>query len=168
MPQYGLTDPAFAGTVMLSPYKLGDIKRSAEVVLIFDAPLVMNSSGIWKVWSDTPVANFVDGGRMQSWGNAPKTFLLDNYEGTTLAADTSIEMSARNSGNFDNGPGTSYVNTDSPNNLMTVRFRHMKNTVANALLADGHVESFTYNPKRAPNDPQVTNLLRKNFCVNRQ
>jgi hypothetical protein len=29
------------------------------------------------------------------------------------------------------------------------------------------VQTFTYNPKKAPNDPTVTDLLRKNVYVNR-
>jgi prepilin-type processing-associated H-X9-DG protein len=45
----------------------------------------------------------------------------------------------------------------------TARFRHMKDTVLNALMVDGHVESFHFNQ-----DPQKSNFLRKNINVNLQ
>ena len=42
----------------------------------------------------------------------------------------------------------------------------LKDTLANALMVDGHVESFTYDPKKKFNDPLVTTLKRKNIYVN--
>jgi len=35
-------------------------------------------------------------------------------------------------------------------------------------MVDGHVESFHLNPKKAANDPQKTDFLRKNVYVNPQ
>jgi prepilin-type processing-associated H-X9-DG protein len=72
----------------------------------------------------------------------------------------SIDMTPRPSNNV------ALTNRDDPGNTQTIRFRHMRDTVANALMVDGHVESFRYEPKKAPNDPTVTTLLRKNIYVN--
>ena len=153
----GITDSATGKQFQI--WKLGKIKRSAEIAIIFDAPLVYDATaGIWKVQSETPVANNIDGG---FWD---KPYYFDDYTGTTKRADQSIDMTPRAGGTPSSLDNT---NRDNPQNVGTIRFRHMKDTIANALMADGHAESFTYNPKRAPNDPTVTSFLRKNIYVNR-
>jgi prepilin-type processing-associated H-X9-DG protein len=57
-------------------------------------------------------------------------------------------------------------NTGTHTNELNIRFRHISDTTANALMADGHVESFKYDKSKAPNDPHVTTLLKKNIYVN--
>jgi len=57
------------------------------------------------------------------------------------------------------------MNTDdgSSNNMQNpynIRFRHLSNTTCNALMLDGHVETYTYNAKTG-----VTSLLMKNIAV---
>jgi prepilin-type processing-associated H-X9-DG protein len=66
------------------------------------------------------------------------------------------------SGNGNNPTGNPiYFNTDQDYNWATIRFRHHGNSQANALMVDGHVENYTYNPKS-----QTTDLLKKNINVN--
>ena len=153
----GITDPATG-----KPYtcwKLGKIKRSPEIAVVFDAPLMYEpTKNMWKLWSDVPVAGRLDG---NFWD---KPYYFDDYTGTTKRPDQSIDITARNAGGGTSVPDT---NKDNANNLMTIRFRHMKDSQANALMADGHVESFTYNSRLAPTHEKVTSLLRKNINVNR-
>jgi prepilin-type processing-associated H-X9-DG protein len=58
-------------------------------------------------------------------------------------------------------------NHDNFGNYATIRFRHMRDTIANSLMADGHVESFRYDKTKKPNDPLVSTFLRRNVYVNR-
>jgi prepilin-type N-terminal cleavage/methylation domain-containing protein/prepilin-type processing-associated H-X9-DG protein len=153
----GITDPATGKPFQV--WRLGKIKRSSEVAMIFDGPLLYDATtNLWKVQWDVPIAGRLDGA---FWD---KPYYFDDFTGTTKRPDQSIDITARDAGNAASVKDT---NKDVPQNIMTIRFRHMKDTQANALMADGHVESFTYNSKRAPNDPGVTNFLRKNCYVNR-
>jgi prepilin-type processing-associated H-X9-DG protein len=163
MPQYGqktgLTLPNGQQEALLVPYQVGRIKRAPEIAMIFDAPLYYDSSayGIWKLKFELPVANGLD--RNALTAKAP--FLLDNYAGTTVDPGSSIDLTS--AGGFAYPP-----NQDNFGNTGTIRFRHMRDTMANALMADGHVESFRYDPRKKPDDPLVSNFLRRNVYVNKQ
>jgi len=162
MPQYGLKTGA--GEVLLKPYLVSKVKRSAEIALLFDAPLEYSTTYItFHIHQETPVANNLDRNAMAGPGPGPKApYLLDNYAGTTIDPNTSIDMTA--AGSF----LPPFVNADVIQNYGTIRFRHMKDTSANALMVDGHVESFRLDPKKASSDPQKTSFLRKNVYVNPQ
>jgi len=56
---------------------------------------------------------------------------------------------------------TDDANPNSLQNPFNIRFRHLGNTTANALMVDGHVETYTYNSNTG-----VTSLLFKNIMVN--
>lgn len=144
------------------PPVAGKIKRSSEVILAFDGSLVYDGvNQIWKVHSEVPVGVQLDrvpGDSSQS-GYSKSPFLMEGFS-STVNINSSIDMTPY-------GGGVAYTNMDHARNPHNIRFRHTKDTVANALMVDGHVESFTYNPKRAPNDPAVTTLKRKNVFVNR-
>ena len=78
-----------------------------------------------------------------------------------MSPDDSVDMTVLNQ------PVNKFVNLDHPMNPRNIRFRHRKNTVANALMVDGHVESFEFNPRKASNNKTVTNFKRKNLYVNK-
>jgi prepilin-type processing-associated H-X9-DG protein/prepilin-type N-terminal cleavage/methylation domain-containing protein len=145
------------GTKNETPYKIQRIKRSSEVALLFDCPLVPTSTDGWGVQWDSAVANWLDNGAIFT----PNERLTDRYQGNK-SADDSIDMTAHNGG----GSVTTFTNTDTTSNLQNIRFRHNKDSVANVLMVDGHVESFTYNPKKPANDKGVTSLKRRNIYVN--
>ena len=93
--------------------------------------------------------------------------MTDNYTGTTLSPDSSIDLrSWWGPGAINQDDGRSDAGIQNPLNASNVRFRHVNNTVCNALMVDGHVQSFTYNPRLKPTDPKVTSLLRRNINVN--
>ena len=86
------------------------------------------------------------------------------------SGDDSISMVATPPGGRPNVDGAAGGTPASPTyeNQENVRFRHMKDTVANALMVDGHCESFHYNKNLAPTDKRVTDLKKKNVHVSIQ
>jgi prepilin-type processing-associated H-X9-DG protein len=90
-------------------------------------------------------------------GRPGYTNMTDNYtsppSGGTLAAGQVIST--------DDGSGT-VGNTDQ--GFARFRFRHMKDTTCNALMADGHVAVFHYNQGKPLN--LDTDILRSNIYVN--
>ena len=136
--------------MLRASYKISKVRRSSEIALIFDCPLDP-TQGLKIKW-DVPVASQID-----NWGIYGPAHLLDTYAGG-VQADSSIDMT----------PYSQFypTNSDSAGNWQTIRFRHKRDTVANALMVDGHVESFIYDPKKKFNDPLVTTMKRRNIYVN--
>ena len=136
------------------PYKLSKVRQSAEIGLIWDAPLMPATTGdFWKVKYDSGVANHVDYGAL--WG--PRFLLNTNYAAGGVSPDDSVDMRALDGGR---------PNSDSEGNAQNIRFRHIKDTRANVLMVDGHVEQYNYNPKKPANDKTVTDFKRRNLYVN--
>ncbi|HEX4055798.1 MAG TPA: type II secretion system protein [Tepidisphaeraceae bacterium] len=147
----------FIGGYLLKPYKLAHIMRPTEIAMIFDSS-VYSDGGVWTTSAD---ADGLDNGNLYG---TQGTCLTDQYQQTGLntANINSGQSISMISGNGINPTGNPiYFNTDTENNWATIRFRHNRNTQANALMADGHVETYTYNPKT-----QSTDMLRKNIDVN--
>jgi prepilin-type processing-associated H-X9-DG protein len=151
-------------------YKAGRIRRSSEVAIIFEAALQYNTTtGEFQVGYDDPVAFNLDNA---SYLNGP-TYLVDTNYTATITADSSVSMQptygpvpgAVNKDGYTNGTdATGYYN------FYNIRFRHKNDTLMNCLMVDGHVESFTYNPKLAntPTAKDITTLKRKNINVSAQ
>lgn len=136
-------------------YKIGNVKRAAEVALIWDAPLVQQAitggPPAFVISPDgTPVANQIDGQRYYATNS---TNFTDNYAGTNLKPSDPIEITK--------GFGGKDTNKDNGANYQTIRFRHQKDTLTTVLMVDGHVETFRYNPVN-----KSTSLQRKNLYVN--
>jgi prepilin-type processing-associated H-X9-DG protein len=150
-------DPYFLnrGNVQVrkTTYKIARVKRAAEIAVLWDAPLQFdNTAGAFIMANGLPVANQLDKARYYSPGASNFT---DNYAGTNLKPADPVELTQGFQGKD--------TNKDVGANFQTIRFRHTKDTVANALMADGHVESFKYNDKT-----KVSTLLRKHVNVNIQ
>jgi prepilin-type N-terminal cleavage/methylation domain-containing protein/prepilin-type processing-associated H-X9-DG protein len=160
MPYLGTRDPVNYPTFLV-PYTMSKIKRSSEVALIFDGTLIMLPSGAWRVAGD-PVGSGISGGWIYYTGNFGG--LTDNYSRYTggNAAGATAGMSVNMQSTWDTAPFLN-TNKDNANNIFNIRFRHMGDTKANALMVDGHVESFSYNAKT-----HKTDLLNKNIFVNQQ
>jgi prepilin-type processing-associated H-X9-DG protein len=145
------------------PYSFSHIKRSSDICLIFDAALV-NGSGGWNVPSTVPVALSLDAERMLNPSGEASTMLTDAYgcsrnSGTgSINAGQPVDIQAVDGPTYD-----PYANTDTAANspLGNIRFRHMGNTQCNALMVDGHVQTFNYNSRS-----RQTDLLRSNINVN--
>jgi prepilin-type N-terminal cleavage/methylation domain-containing protein/prepilin-type processing-associated H-X9-DG protein len=135
----------------LQSYKLGKIKRSTEIAILFDASLY--EAGGAGTWIATACAFKLDNGAISK----PKPQLTDDYEHafTPMSPADPVDMTP-----FSFQPGD--TNKDGPNNAGNIRFRHTGDTQANALMADGHVATFNYNK-----NTRKTDLLRRNVYVNR-
>jgi prepilin-type processing-associated H-X9-DG protein/prepilin-type N-terminal cleavage/methylation domain-containing protein len=167
MPAVGPKE-ALVGNETMRPYKLGHIQHGAEIALIFDGTIFYDAGagGIWDSWLDTPIAEHIDHFRFPSG-----PFLLSsNMAANGIKGDDSIDITPQtNPAVPPNSDDVGQNTTAGGGNTMTMRFRHMKNTLANALMCDGHVESFRYNTliaNKNPADPHATTFLRRNLYVN--
>lgn len=137
----------WSGEQWMPPYKLGVIKKSAELTLIF-CGVQIEANG----------------------GNASaEPFALNNYDlwnfgnysgpGTSTKCFERRELGEKNGFNM-NTPIDGGNNTDSPDwghNAGTVRWRHLNNHAANFLFADGHVETLHYKSE-FQNELMVANI----------
>lgn len=155
----------------LLPYKIAHIKRSSEIAMIFDASLIFDPVAGWNVDQTIPVAERLDASAIFAGTNgAPTTYLTDAYAassnaGGAINAGQPVSIAVANFAPYNTvanlNQDTAHDNYTSFDGSGNIRFRHMTNTVCNALMVDGHVQSFTY--KASAN---TTDLLRSNINVN--
>jgi prepilin-type N-terminal cleavage/methylation domain-containing protein/prepilin-type processing-associated H-X9-DG protein len=137
-------------TTWLHPYKIARIKNSSDIIMIFDATVTFSSAlNVYGSWAATVVADGLD-----NHGYMSRTFFSQHYT-TTINAGTPINI--QSGGGAKPWTATSW-NTDSDPNLGNIRFRHAGNKQANALMVDGHVQTFTYNPLTHSSDILESNL----------
>jgi len=134
----------------LRPARISAIRRSSEIVLIFDGTVNTFTGGSGTVYNASSI-----GYRLDRFRNYFSTFLTDNY-----ALDPQPFMTAGNPIDLSTDFGAVNVNTDTPENYGNVRFRHRGNRQANALMLDGHVETYRFT------DLFSGALLRGNINVN--
>jgi prepilin-type N-terminal cleavage/methylation domain-containing protein/prepilin-type processing-associated H-X9-DG protein len=135
-------------------YVAAHIRRSTEIAVIFDAA-IYTDSGSWTAPADSFA---LDRGRTLG-ESSPSTDLTDAYAkwGNTMSPGDPVDLTPFSQGT----PGSaSDRNADTQNNWGNIRFRHMNNTMANALMLDGHVTTFRYNKQSNTSD-----LLRGNINV---
>jgi prepilin-type N-terminal cleavage/methylation domain-containing protein/prepilin-type processing-associated H-X9-DG protein len=149
--------PFFQNNIVPVPYKLGQIRQSAQAALIFDGPLVPTGDDLWAPKYNVAVANWIDKGA--AWGNKLSTDAFDNQ---SAKPDDSIDLTPL-------GGNKASANQDNSDNLQTIRFRHFNNTSTNVAMADGHVETFRVNTNilaSNPADPNVSSFQKKYVYVN--
>ena len=155
----------------LMGYRLSNIKRSSEMAILFDGS-IESRGGVWNCSAD---AYALDGARTQPASMIPTTYMTDDYSCATNVNGTPISPSDPiYVGPADSGPATpGDWNADTAANWGNIRFRHMGNKAANALMLDGHVETYHYTamPGGTTVSGQTvygvtTDLLRKNINVN--
>lgn len=132
--------------IYLTPYKIAKVKRSSEVVMLFEGVTTVNgqpnsSGGSPGRWSASPDCYGLDGASITLSYSGPTgnngSWLTDNYALGSAAPNfnpqsfVSLYL-----------PISSAVNTDSYDSYANVRFRHKKNRLMNGLFVDGHVEPF--------------------------
>lgn len=137
-------------TNKLRGYRIAKLKRPAELAIIFDASidnlnymapavafaLDRDRKNRRPYFLDDPGSSFAD----------PLINIGQPVDLTPWVAGAGFEQ---------------FINTDGSRNPGNIRFRHMKDSKANALMLDGHVETFDYNK-----NTRSTNMLRKNIFVN--
>ncbi|CAN5526871.1 hypothetical protein BH09PLA1_BH09PLA1_12010 [soil metagenome] len=136
-----------------TPYKFARIKRASEIALMWEAGMDVNpTTGKFDLPNGLPVANQIDKARYYVQGSPN---LTDDYSGFSLKPNDPVEIIEGFLG--------AQTNKDNGSNYQRIRFRHVKDTVGNALFVDGHVEALKYNPQT-----KTSTLLRKNIYINLQ
>jgi prepilin-type processing-associated H-X9-DG protein len=173
MPMYKFTGSWLITTTNKTrlPYKVSQIRNAAEKLLLSDASLYFDATvppGTWHHAYETPLLTLIDNFQVQD-GN---TKLFSNWRTTPENASPPINLedSIRMKPSNANVTITANdVNADTLANANNVRFRHMRDSAANVLMADGHVEGFTINMRLAkvkPSDPKVTTLKKRAVFIN--
>ena len=142
------------------PYKVGQIRGSAQVAMIFDGPLVMGGDEVWHPQWNIAVANWIDKGA--AWWPVPGLTTEAAFDSQARNPDDSVDLTPL-------GGNKASANLDNTDNLQNVRFRHYNNTSMNAAMADGHVEAFKVNTQLLasnPSDPHVSSFTRRYLYVN--
>ena len=136
-------------------YKLSRVKRASEVALMWEAAMEVNATtGKFDLPQGLPVANQID--KTRYYNSTPASpNLTDDYSGYTLTPNDPVDLIEGFLGKD--------TNKDNGANYQKIRFRHVRDTVGNALFCDGHVESLKYNPQS-----KTSSLLRKNIYINLQ
>jgi prepilin-type N-terminal cleavage/methylation domain-containing protein/prepilin-type processing-associated H-X9-DG protein len=150
MPDLGQFD-YYKGKGALTPYKISKIRRSSEIALAFDAS-VTNTVSAPGQWIAPAVAFALDGDRKDK-----KPYLTDVYTlDPSIDGGQPVDLSPWVGG----AGGTAFINTDRQQNIGNIRFRHNRDRYANALMADSHVQTFTFDKNTNTSD-----LLRRNIYV---
>ena len=141
------------------PYKLEAIKKGEEIAIVFEATLIPAAGDdAWNPRFSGATAHKLDNFAMLGPSKLTTYAFSPSYPGGPRDPMSSIDLTSAS--------GLQFVNTDTNENWGNVRFRHSRDRITNALMADGHVENFTFNKGPAPNDPRKSDLLRKNVYVN--
>jgi prepilin-type N-terminal cleavage/methylation domain-containing protein/prepilin-type processing-associated H-X9-DG protein len=134
-----------------SPFKISQIKRSAEMILIMDAAQMGNQGTLAGCWASDADFTFMQG---------------NNYDCRMLNLS---QMQAKYPNGLDAGLNKDYVtylamqfDKDTAHSARgnDLRFRHLKDHRANALFADGHADGFNFNhPGVGGSDLKWSNLI---------
>jgi prepilin-type N-terminal cleavage/methylation domain-containing protein/prepilin-type processing-associated H-X9-DG protein len=139
----------------LVPYKLSRIKRSAEIVGLFEG-VINFSTGVTGGYMAHATCN-----ALNRDGLYRRPYLTDLYSLVTSPpipeANTPVDLTRT----ADGWNEVRDLNKDTNANRGNMRFRHKNDTQANALMLDGHVESFKFNKST-----KKTDMLMKNISVN--
>jgi prepilin-type N-terminal cleavage/methylation domain-containing protein/prepilin-type processing-associated H-X9-DG protein len=135
MPSLDDKDNSIPTKPLLQPYHMGKVKRSQEIILVWDAMQNLTSD-----YNCAPVCNGLDEDGLYSNG------ALAGHKRNYLINDgTVIFNAAINTPNKDYNGGT-IAGAYSVNNL---RWRHGRNDTANFVFADGHAETRAVKVGRA-------------------
>jgi prepilin-type N-terminal cleavage/methylation domain-containing protein/prepilin-type processing-associated H-X9-DG protein len=133
------------------PFKVGQIRRSAEILMMMDSSQLGDGIG-QNTWAADTTLWMIQGESThycQNWAT-----LADCQQQFPQGPDAGLNKDYDNRGamQYDSGPnGATGTN---------MRFRHIKNTTANALFVDGHVGSFHWkHPGFGGSDLQFRNFI---------
>jgi prepilin-type processing-associated H-X9-DG protein len=145
------------------PFKLQQIRRPSELIMLMDAAQIGNQgltgtlSGTWATDADLWL---IQGSNCQWLWNQPGGLLpyCENTWPQGPDAGMNKDYGTYNAMESDTGPNGAFGND--------MRFRHMNNTLANALFCDGHVESFHWKrPGSGGTDMQFKNFILDDYRI---
>jgi prepilin-type N-terminal cleavage/methylation domain-containing protein/prepilin-type processing-associated H-X9-DG protein len=160
-----IPDKYVGNGAVMKCYKLSKLKRSAEIVMVFDGSMSLltgvgqftsySGNPYYRPRQNKPVGDLILRNTL-NWPNptiGSTTYLIADWKNTTAKPDQSVDMAPVSAQGAN--PPISFVNKDLDNNDRNFRFRHGKNDTMNALFGDGHVGSFYASknqlaPKQSP------------------
>jgi prepilin-type processing-associated H-X9-DG protein/prepilin-type N-terminal cleavage/methylation domain-containing protein len=152
---------------VLKPYNLARLKRSAEIIVVFDGSMsLLEGVGQNTSYSGAPYYRPRQGIPIGDWINnrslqTARTALIADYANTSLRGDTPVDLTPINAQTGSaSTPTAAFINTDRDGNDRNFRFRHNNNTVLNALFCDGHVTSFKITNKNLQVTPPTAGDLK--------
>jgi prepilin-type N-terminal cleavage/methylation domain-containing protein/prepilin-type processing-associated H-X9-DG protein len=157
---------------VLQCYKLSRLKRSAEIVMVFDgsmSPLQgisqyssYNGSPYYRPRQNMPIADLISSRAL----GVAQTALIADWARTNYKPDQSVDMRPVDAQGAT--PPVIFVNRDVDGNDRNFRFRHGKNDTMNAVFGDGHVGSFTTSKQKLSGpQPNGGSLRYINIFLNR-
>jgi len=169
---YVTTPTPSSQTVGAHPMKVEQVKRPADIIFVMDASQIGNqgigvfgSSTYLGTWCADADLNYIQNeGEQNLWSSHtnPLAYAEENYPGVpgypagSVDAGLNKDYSTYNAMYTDSGPNYAQGND--------IRFRHMNNTQANALFADGHCGSFHFkHPGYGGTDLQFKNFLLDDY-----
>lgn len=153
MPDEGFGDAYYDWSRNHKTYKLVQIRRSTEIVTIFEAPQMQLDN-----WNAEPWSYNLHSSRI-FW-----TGLSSNVPMSWGAwQDWSMNESVVTYGGTNFDPSNWDGNAPDGRSRGNLRFRHMNNTSANFLFADGHVEPFKCRVDQSGQIIDAGELLGKNI-----
>jgi prepilin-type N-terminal cleavage/methylation domain-containing protein/prepilin-type processing-associated H-X9-DG protein len=153
MPDLDDADPASGRTIkpLMTPYKYSEIRRSSEIMLIWDGAQVFNSfSAGGQEGNACPVSYDVDLDGLYTSKNGSHvsnfllTILTPKSQGSVVGLSDPIFAGNADAAAMGGG-------------VCTIRWRHSRNTSANFLFVDGHAETRILEKNRNT-DVQTKNL----------
>lgn len=129
----------------MPPMKKTQLRKSSQTVLVFDGVQILSTD---MKGNASVEAYWLDAGRLFSSGAAPIHYFRADY-----AERNNINLSLPIYG------GTNKDESAYTGNAGTIRWRHLGNTAANCLYADGHVETKRY---KSANENELT---KRELCV---
>jgi prepilin-type N-terminal cleavage/methylation domain-containing protein/prepilin-type processing-associated H-X9-DG protein len=172
MPVLNARDPIFfftGKTIIMKPYRLGKIRRASEVLLVADGSLrILPDPGFFGRAQANVSLFIIDRNAFGGGPGSPPTLLLDDYSRNGVLPNyppnSDIDVTPPADPTQVNKDGSVIsTNLSATPNWGNIRFRHLKDTTANVLMADGHVEAC-----KISNDKKTATLKRLSINVNPQ
>jgi type II secretory pathway pseudopilin PulG len=157
---------------VLKCFKLSKLKRSAEIVAVFDGSMsLLTGVGQFTTYSGNPYyrprQNMPIGDLISNRAlGVASTALIADWPKTSYKPDDPVDMRPVDAQGAN--PPISFVNKDLDGNDRNFRFRHGKNESLNALFGDMHVGSFQTSRKKLTSTPSSGgSLLNRNIMLDR-
>jgi|SRR4051794_28147955 prepilin-type processing-associated H-X9-DG protein len=166
-PLGGFIGPTKVG--YLKPYKIGKIRRASEIVLIADGALKpLPDPGVTGTMQANAIMDAIDKNAFYGNDSTNRSLFLDDASRPSVitpakGAGTFVEITPANGPNFTNKDSSDPNGFANNSNWGNIRFRHVNNSTANVLMADGHVENV-----KMSRDKLTCTLKRLNLNVNGQ
>jgi prepilin-type N-terminal cleavage/methylation domain-containing protein len=157
---------------VLQCYKLSKLKRSAEIVMLFDGSMsLLTGIGQFTTYSGNPYyrprQNMPIGDLISNRAlGVAQTALIADWKKTTYKPDDPVDMRPVDAQGAN--PPVAFTNKDLDGNDRNFRFRHGRSDSLNALFGDMHVSGFQTSKKRlSSTPPNGGSLLNRNIMLDR-